>query len=256
MAFWRRSQSNNPFEAANAGQANPQRISNFGWRGQDINRAQGEFPAVLDRFNGAHSAVENAGAAVTAQQTEELATAARQLNNSADRVRFAKGEFGASVKGMFRSFAQTVGIDTSQWGRSVVRGANAEAITENAQRLANSATSARVSAFERLLSKPFRLAANNPVLAMFTGAAAAAIGVGAWASKRSEKRTQRELMDQAQAPMPQFPAQANAYTITPEEYATMQSRMRQSGQPGGQQFGENVQAQRATPPQGDVVQAI
>ncbi|MFM9890865.1 MAG: hypothetical protein ACKVOE_09565 [Rickettsiales bacterium] len=67
-----------------------------------------------------------------------------------------------------------------------------------------------------------------PVLASLATIGGGAIIAGSFLRNRAEKRTQREFEAQA-ASMPQAPSvQANSYQITPQEYAEMQSRMRDS----------------------------
>jgi len=68
----------------------------------------------------------------------------------------------------------------------------------------------------------------------------------------AEKRTQGEL--EAQYNQPTGPVSANAYQVSPEEYAAMQARMRQGGQ--GQGFAAAEEARRAAAAQQQTTPAV
>ena len=100
----------------------------------------------------------------------------------------------------------------------------------------------RANLATRALSKPFRVAAKHPLLAL----GAAALFGAKYMSDRHNREQRLETLNNyaAQNQMPQLqPADGYYGSVTPEEYAMMESQMRQSGMQGG--FAEREMARRA-----------
>lgn len=81
----------------------------------------------------------------------------------------------------------------------------------------------------------------RPGVGLAAAGVVAAVGVGHVLNKRAERNAQATMADlqTANAAM----AQAQANTVTPQEYAAMEARMKQGGRNGG--FAAGVQAERA-----------
>ncbi len=86
--------------------------------------------------------------------------------------------------------------------------------------------------------------AKNPKTALAGTAIAAGLGIGHVMNKRAERHAQDQINALEMAQLQQASmAQAQANTVTPAEYAAMESRMRQGGQNSG--FAAGIQAERA-----------
>lgn len=100
------------------------------------------------------------------------------------------------------------------------------------------------SATTRVASWPVKLVSGTfsrfPKLATIGTVAGGVMLVGGVMNKRAERRAQDQVNE---FEMAQAQSQAQAYTVTPEEYAAMQARMRQGGQNGG--FAAGIEANRA-----------
>lgn len=115
--------------------------------------------------------------------------AAKAYNNAVNHLNVTRGGLGASVKNLGRSIARTFGADVSGWGSTH--------IPENVEEHARSVLGRRVGFTERIMSKPFRVAANHPKTALFLGAAALTAGIASWLRGSREEDTQRDMMQSA-----------------------------------------------------------
>lgn len=209
---------------------------NFGKSKETARTAAQTYKSTLAR----HEATTAIGGTITEAMEKDLKTASHNLKNAHLELQSARGDIFGSVLHMFNRMGEAVGIRVS-----------GKATAEFADKTMLLASEGRVGIVERTLSKPFRVAAKYPKVALAVGAIAAAVGIGSAASRRAEQRTQDDLMQQAMMAQQQSPmqvgasAQANTtYQISPEEYALLQARMR--GGDGSPQTGhaESVIAAR------------
>jgi hypothetical protein len=161
-----------------------------------------------------------------------LANASRELNNSVHELRVSEGKLGASMKQMFRSFAGVFGADTSKWGSSKLPGATVE---EGAREVFTKATRTHGGVVERFISKPFRIAANNPKLALTTVGLMGAGWLSSMLHGRAERNTEEALQYEvasaratAQAAAQAQPSYMNS--VSPQEAAYMEAQMKQGAQ--------------------------
>ena len=157
-----------------------------------------------------------AGANTAALGTDVVKSAARDFNNATSRLGFTEGKLGASIKGLWRSVAG-VFVDTSNWGSTAIKGGDIAKATQ-------SALNAEAGIIERVLSKPVRIAANNPKTAIAAGLATGAVAVGSWLSGRAERRTQESAMAEVATAQQKY-----MNSVTPAEHALMEQRMRSKG---------------------------
>lgn len=146
----------------------------------------------------------------------------------------AKQNLGMARKGIGASIKQ-VGINI---GETVRLTPSPKTAAEEAARLVDKGGA---GFSERFLGKPFRFAAKHAVGTLIVGGLAAIAVVGSIFKGRAEKRTMENAQTEVNAAAAR--AQANAYTVTPEEYAAMEARMRQNGA-GGKSHADAVQAAR------------
>lgn len=205
-------------------------------RGEHIRDSQDALKAAHEEYKTAREALGDLTGDAARAAEERYAAAARNLNRAADRVGYAKGKIGKSLKGMGYSLAETLGADTSAWGSVRVR---------DSEQLVERALGARGSIFERMLSKPFRSAAKHPLLALVLGGTAATIGATKVLRGRAEAKTQEAIMNDAAGPVYKInDAAGPVYQTTPDDYAILMERMR-GGQNNNDGFLEKMQRQRA-----------
>ena len=161
-----------------------------------------------------------AGNEIPAAEMQAFDKAAREFNNDVKRLKYSHGKLGASVEGMFKSFADTLGFDTSKWASTKIKGEVGEAMVN--------VTKIKGNIIERALSKPFRVAASFPKTSLFVGGALAVVGIGSAVKRNSEQKTQYAMQAQVEDLAAQQAAmgQANPYQISPQEAAMLEARMR------------------------------
>lgn len=189
---------------------------------------------------GTTQAIENLGkqAQVPEALVKQLDIATAEFNRTSNQLGVAQKKILPSIKHAVREMGAKIGIDTGNIGARAMKGDTAEI----AEQVAKTYKRTGAGMIERVASKPFRVAANNPGKALVVLGLAAVALVGSLFKGRAEKRTMENAQNEVNAAAGR--AQANAYTVTPEEYAAMEARMRQSGA-GHAGHADAVQAARA-----------
>ena len=186
----------------------------FNW---NIHNAESTLKANGAGLEKAHKMVDALGTAPAPEAlTKEVDAVHRAFNKNADRLAFAEGKMGASIKGMFVSMGDAVGLDTSKWHSTKIKGAPAEAVEK--------ALSVRGSVFERVASKPFRVVANHPRAALAAGAALAVAGIGSAISNGNKKRSEAEVTQKVAQAQGQY-----MNSVSPQEAAAMDAAMKAGG---------------------------
>jgi hypothetical protein len=204
-----------------------------------IAQAEGHIKRAAEALQDVHGRVEAVvknGGTVSAELATELDDAARTFNRAKDNLGFQQGSVRSSIKGLFHSLADRVGIDTSKWGSTKIKG--------NIATIGEDALKARSSMVSRVISKPFRIAAKNPTVAIVAaGAGLVAWGAGAW-SGHQEKRAMAEQEATQMALQQGMMRSPYMNSVTPQEAAMLDARMRDSSN-GGASMGDKVMADRA-----------
>lgn len=172
----------------------------------------------------AHYVASVPGASDTAK--ELAADAAKNYNNAVHDLNLTRGKLGSSLREMGRSIAKVFGADTSNWGSTHIP-KNIDNHMESVLGKGALGNGKNASVIERVISKPFRIAANNPRIALVTGAALATAGVASWLSGNRERETQQNAM--AQMADAQMMASQNPYRLQPGEFTRdVEPKMRDS----------------------------
>lgn len=220
----------NPFQS---GTSRPQTLFGFKYPhtrlifNRDIHNARAHVKASGDALLKAHEQLMSFGdGAVPEEAAKAFGEAARNFNNAKAGLGYAEGQILPRLRGMTRSFADRLGVNTSNWGSTKVK-PDVQKVVENAGKIHG-------NIFQRLISKPVEFATNRPGVAMTAIGLGIVAGIGALMSGGAKRRTEAELQARAQSAMQNGPVTANAptYQVTPEEWAATQAQMRENGQPG------------------------
>lgn len=188
----------------------------------EILNAQHGVDGVKESLIEASRKIENLpkGKAATEAQMKALEEAGGAFNLKANQLGFAEGKLGASIKGMFKSLGDTLGFDTSKIGARAIKGDVSDRISK--------VYTKRASVVERLISKPFRVAANNPKTALVVGGLLSVIGLGGYLKGRAENRTEREAQEAlARAQVQAQPSYMNS--VSQADMDAMNARMQADG---------------------------
>ncbi len=149
--------------------------------------------------------------------TQAAKDAAKDLSKSHIELKSARWEVFGSIRNAIGKMGEVVGLNL--YGKGTAK--TVEKVTELAGK-------GRAGFFQRVVSKPFRVAANNPRISLFALGTLAVVGIGSAIRGRAAARTQAEAEANAMSfDAPQAaPAIAPQYQITPQEYEQLQSRMK------------------------------
>ena len=172
----------------------------------------------LDSVNERIEAITASGGTVSKELTEESQQAQKAFNA-------AKREFGV-VRGEILPSVKQVGAKV---GGLFGKKAAAETETAAQETLKIVEKTGKSGILERIASKPFRIAANNPKTTLVVGSLAAVATGASFLKGRAEKRTERNIQNQlAEAQqlqsLPQQP-QAPVSYMNSASYADVQAKM-------------------------------
>lgn len=209
----------------------------FGFAGNTAGAAIG---GLQDGLSGRTARIANSGAAASglaadaqwaaetlkrSDLSKEAKEAARgqirEFNRAAQEAGVARGNLSESVGNFFRKMFGVFSKETP---------ASAHLPDGNAFKRLNAATR-EAAWFERVLSKPLRVAANHPRIAWVGAGLAAIAGGAAFMQHRNAQATQDEALATVTA-MP-LPRTNSPYQISPEDSALLASRMRGGDGPTG-----------------------
>ncbi|MCE3006427.1 MAG: hypothetical protein LW853_06305 [Rickettsiales bacterium] len=161
-------------------------------------------------LEGLQRRVKDAGADLSDELRQQAEAAKKAYKDAARKLEVSRGGLGASIREMFSNMANVFRKSGPKAGESV---------SDEALKLVDGK---RAGIIERVAGKPFRIAANNPRLALGAAAAATVAGVGIWAKNRAERQTM-ESYQQAAAQMQA--AQSYMNSVTPQEAAALEARL-------------------------------
>ena len=194
----------------------------------------------------AQKATLPAATPISKELAQDLKNAQRNLNSDITRVGRSRGKFGSSVKDLFRTWGETIGIKPEKLVSSKLGGTSDQAFIK--------ATKMEAGVFEQMLSKPIKIASRFPKTSLAVTALLATIGIGSAIRSHRENQVnnQQEVLADMLSQQAQLgnqraaaAAQAPTYQITPEEYAMMQARMRGGADAPRTGHADNIAAARA-----------
>lgn len=198
---------------------------------------------VVDNINGMIDATTKAGGQITAEMLEQKAAAEAAYKASVQQFGVARGGLVASAKQLGSNIAGVFSRGERPEINSVMD--EAKILVEKG----------RAGFLEKWAGKPVRFAARHAVGTLIVGGLATVALVGSFFKGRAEKRTMENAQTEVNAAAAR--AQANAYTITPEEYAAMEARMRgNGGNRGGHADAVTTAREQAAAAQAPIAQSV
>jgi hypothetical protein len=184
------------------------------------------FNGAKTNASGAVHKFTEAGGSEAFKAAEETAAnaaknAARDLSKSHIELKSARGEIFGSIQNLFGRMGEVIGLKPYAKGTE-----------KTVAKVTELASKGRASKWQRLISKPIRVAADNPKTSLFALGALAVVGIGSAIRGRAARRTEAEIEANAQmggyadpASYSQQPV-APQYQVTAEDMAAMNARMK------------------------------